>query len=51
MKVLLPMVSREGKEMQWLDTEVEKDTIQGKFADNKTEDIMFFFNKPPKWNE
>jgi len=27
MKVLLPMVSREGKEMQWLDTEVEKDTV------------------------
>jgi hypothetical protein len=31
------MVSREGKEMQWFDTEVEKDTIQGKFADNKNE--------------
>lgn len=51
MKVLLPMVNREGQEMNWPDTEVEKDTIQGKFADNETEDIMFFFNKPPKWNE
>lgn len=27
MKVLLPMVSREGKEMHWLDSEVEKETI------------------------
>jgi len=27
MKVLLPMVSREGKELNWLDSEVEKDTI------------------------
>lgn len=51
MKVLLPMVNREGQEMNWPDTEVEKDTIQGKFADNETEDIIFFFNKPPKWNE
>lgn len=51
MKVLLPMVNRDGQEMAWADTEVEKDTIQGKFADNETEDIMFFFNKPPKWNE
>ena len=51
MKVLLPMVNREGQDMIWPDTELEKDTIQGKFADNDTEDIMFFFNKPPKWNE
>ena len=51
MKVLLPMVSREGKEKIWPDTENEKETIQGKFADNKNEEIMFFFNKPPKWNE
>jgi len=27
MKVLLPMVSREGKEMMWIDTENEKDTL------------------------
>jgi hypothetical protein len=33
MKVLLPMVSREGEELYWPDTEVEKDTIQGKFGD------------------
>ena len=51
MKVLLPMVNRDGQEMAWADTEVEKDTIQGKFADNETEDIMFFFNKTPEWNE
>jgi tubby and related proteins len=37
--------------MYWPDTEVEKDTIQGKFAENETENIMFYFNKPPKWNE
>lgn len=51
MKVLLPMVNRDGQEMKWPDTEIESETIQGKFADNKTEEIMFFFNKPPKWNE
>lgn len=51
MKVLLPMVNRDGQELSWPDTEVEKNTIQGKFADNETEDVMFFFNKPPKWNE
>ena len=45
------MVNREGQDMVWPDTELEKDTIQGKFADNDTDDIMFFFNKPPKWNE
>lgn len=37
--------------MYWPDTEVEKNTIQGKFAENETENIMFYFNKPPKWNE
>lgn len=51
MKVLLPMVSREGEELVWPDTENEKETIQGKFGDSQAEDIMFFFNKPPKWNE
>ena len=51
MKVLLPMVQRDGQEMSWPDTENEPDTIQGKCAANETEDIMFYFNKPPKWNE
>jgi tubby-related protein 1 len=51
MKVLLPMVSRDGEEISWPDTEVDGQTIQGKFAANETDDIMFFFNKPPKWNE
>ena len=51
MKVLLPMVNRDGEEIYWPDTEKEHESIQGKFAANETEDIMFFFNKPPKWNE
>lgn len=51
MKVLLPMVSRDGEEIFWPDTEVENESIQGKFASNESDDIMFFFNKPPKWNE
>jgi len=51
MKVLLPMVNREGEEKYWQDTELENESIQGMFAANQTEDIMFFFNKPPKWNE
>jgi tubby-related protein 1 len=51
MKVLLPMVNRDGEEIMWPDTEGENNTIQGKFAQNDVKDIMFFFNKPPKWNE
>ena len=51
MKVLLPMVNRDGQEIFWPDTEVVAETIQGKFDNNDTKDIMFFFNKPPKWNE
>jgi tubby and related proteins len=51
MKVLLPMVDRDGAEYVWPDTEIEANTISGKFAANETENIMFFFNKPPKWNE
>lgn len=51
MKVLLPMVNRDGAELVWYDQEDVKTKIQGKFDDNQTEDIMFFFNKPPKWNE
>ncbi len=51
MKVLLPMVNRDGEEIMWPDTEGENSTIQGKFAQNDVKDIMFFFNKPPKWNE
>lgn len=47
----MPMVSREGIDMNWPDTDAQKDTIQGKFDGNEAEDIMFFFNKPPKWNE
>ena len=50
-KVLLPMVDRDGQQMGWPDTEDEKKTIQGKFGNKQKEDIMFFFNKPPKWNE
>jgi tubby-related protein 1 len=51
MKVLLPMVNRDGEEFFWPDTEEESETIGGKFAANEAENIMFFFNKPPKWNE
>lgn len=51
MKVLLPMVNRDGQELFWPDTEQHADTIQGKFDNNDAKDIMFFFNKPPKWNE
>lgn len=51
MKVLLPMVNRDGQEMFWPDTETHAETIQGKFENNDSKDIMFFFNKPPKWNE
>jgi tubby-related protein 1 len=29
----------------------EKDSISEVFKSGQTEDLMFFFNKPPKWNE
>ena len=52
MKVLLPMVNRDGTEINWLDTDNEADGIGAKFANEEAKDeIMFFFNKPPKWNE
>ena len=51
MKVLLPMVNRDGEALKWPDTEIEKDSIQGKFSNGETKNVMFFFNKPPKWNE
>lgn len=45
------MVNRDGQELQWFDTDEANKKIQGKFDNNETSDIMFFFNKPPKWNE
>jgi len=34
MKVLLPMVNRDGQELGWPDTDEMKETIQGKFDMN-----------------
>jgi tubby-related protein 1 len=50
MKVLLPMVYRDGNVRLWKAKE-EKDSISEVFKSGQTEDLMFFFNKPPKWNE
>ena len=51
MKVLFPMVNRDGQELVWHDAEDPRTKIQGKFDNNETSDVIFFFNKPPKWNE
>jgi len=50
MKVLLPLVSREKKMYSWKET--DKDSgMSEMFKANNTENIMFLYNKPPKWNE
>jgi tubby-related protein 1 len=50
MKVLLPNVDLQGQQHSWRPLDNEH-TIQEQFKINNTENIMFFFNKPPKWNE
>ena len=50
MKVLLPMVDVNGHQTVWRSAD-KNQTIQEQFKINNTERIMFFFNKPPKWNE
>lgn len=50
MKVLLPMVDVHGQQSHWRSAD-KNQTIQEQFKINNTERIMFFFNKPPKWND
>ena len=50
MKVLLPNVDVTGKQAVWKSADINQ-SIQEQFKQNNTERIMFFFNKPPKWNE
>ena len=50
MKVLLPMISRNGDAHLWK-TKDDKDSISEVFKNGETDNLMFFFNKPPKWNE
>lgn len=50
MKVLLPMVDVHGQQHVWQSPD-KNQSIQEQFKINNTERIMFFFNKPPKWNE
>lgn len=61
MKVLLPNVDLQGHQHIWRPTDVSfqltrfslqaTETMQEQFKVNNTENMMFFFNKPPKWNE
>ena len=50
MKVLLPNVDANQRQFVWKSSDSNY-TIQEQFKQNNTENIMFFFNKPPKWNE
>ena len=50
MKVLLPNVDAQNRQFVWKSSDAHY-TIQEQFKQNNTENIMFFFNKPPKWNE
>lgn len=50
MKVLLPMVDAVGQ--QTLFKSVDSDNVISKISkEGKNDNLMFFFNKPPKWNE
>lgn len=60
MKVLLPRVNRDARQVEWKSTDVifswllilQKNlTISQQYKDGNMENLMFFFNKPPKWNE
>lgn len=50
MKVLVPLVTADGQQLKWQNTEKEL-SIAEKFKANQTDNIMFLYNKPPKWNE
>ena len=50
MKVLLPYVNEESQQYKFPAKE-EQEMISEKFKSGITDNLMFFFNKPPKWNE
>ncbi|TNV83759.1 hypothetical protein FGO68_gene12469 [Halteria grandinella] len=50
MKVLLPMVGRDGLQYQFKSQDADN-YISKQFKGGRSDNLMFFFNKPPKWNE
>ena len=50
MKVLLPYVN-ENEEQFKFPAKDEQEMISEKFKTGMGDNLMFFFNKPPKWNE
>lgn len=50
MKVLLPYVN-ESEEQFKFPAQNEQEMISEKFKSGMGDNLMFFFNKPPKWNE
>jgi len=50
MKVLLPKVNREQQQYPWQSLD-KTYTIADQYKSGNVENLMFFFNKPPKWNE
>ncbi len=61
MKVLLPKVQRDSTQAEFKSADVKffakslslqkNFTIENQFKGGNSENLMFFFNKPPKWNE
>ncbi len=61
MKVLLPKVNRDTTTFEWKSTDVrfcnyltlpqKNNTIENMYRAGVNENILFFYNKPPKWNE
>lgn len=50
MKVLLPYVN-ESEEQHKFKATGDQEMISEKFKNGQGDNLMFFFNKPPKWNE
>src|SRR5206468_8830465 len=50
MKCVLPRVTKEGQQIQWKSSD-KAYQIATEFKNGNVENTMFFFNKPPKWNE
>ena len=60
MKVVLPAVDKEGKQYGWQSMDVSSLLLIGiqknytlieQFKSGNMDNLMFFYNKPPKWNE
>ena len=49
--MILPTVSKQGWQYTLKDSTFESETILGKFKSNKSQNLIKFQNKEPKWND